>query len=566
MGIKYHHLLQKNADFGSQMELNYRVAALSNTTINQCKEIIEYSLRCEGVGAVVEVGEYDNIIQDSERFSSYDCVIIFWEAANLVEDLPFRFYEFDQAGRVDLVTHVKNQIKFAFEKLESAKLVLFNRFSAAPFTLGSRKKNELDLMCDQLNDYVARHAPSCVRQVDIERIYFARTIEASIDLRYFLSSMALYSVDFYRTFAEYIKPFVLSSTGKIKKALIFDCDNTLWKGILAEDGLSSIKMYKEIQHMAVEMAKKGVIIGLCSKNNPEDVDEALRNHSDLVLTDQYIVIKAVNWEDKSSNLQRIATSLNIGLDSIVFVDDSDFEVNLIKEKLPEVAVVQVPKDYAGYVNKLRSSIDKYFYKPTETEEDVAKIKQYKTELVRVSEKDNFENIEDYLKALHLKLKIYIDPLDMIDRLSQLTQKTNQFNLTTRRYTSNEIKAFIEDPTCLVVAMDVTDKFGAYGTTGLAICHWQDDEAKIDSLIMSCRILGRNIEFKLVDQLLKLLKNKNVEKVSAEYINTAKNSQVSDLYLKVGFSLVVEETEGKLFERNIVEFNEQNLNYIKVSYA
>lgn len=566
MEIKYHQLLKKNAEMGSQMNLNYRIAALSNVTINQSKEIIEYSLRREGVAAVVEVGEYDNIIQDSERFADYECVLIFWELANLIEDLPFRTHELSQIEWSDLVAHIKNQIKFVFEKLESAKLVLFNRLSAAPFTFSARKKNELDWVCDELNHFIVQHAPACVRLVDIERIYFARTIAASIDLRYFLSSMALYSVDFYRSYAEYIKPFIMGSVGKIRKALIFDCDNTLWKGILAEDGLSGIKVYKEIQHLAVEAAKKGVIVGLCSKNNPEDVDEALRSHIDMVLKDSFIVIKAVNWEDKSTNLQRIASSLNIGLDSIVFVDDSDFEVNLIKEKLPEVAVIQVPKEYAGYVNKLRSVIDEYFYKPTETKEDAAKIDQYKTELARASEKDHFENIEDYLKSLQLELTLMVNPQGAIDRLSQLTQKTNQFNLTTRRYTPNEIKNFIEDPSCLVLAMDVEDKFGSYGTTGLAICRLNDRTAKVDSLLMSCRILGRNIEFRFIDQLVQLLKSRAITKISAEYIKTTKNSQVSSFYLKAGFSLVNEEPECKLFEQSITEFVEKDLNYIKVNYA
>jgi FkbH-like protein len=566
MEIKYHQLLQANTNLGSNMELTYRVAVLSNTTINQSKEIIEYSLRRVGVGAVVEVGEYDNIVQDSGRYSGYDCVIVFWEVANLIEDLPFRFHEFDQAKIEVLVTHVKNQIIFAFEKLGGAKLVLFNRLSAAPFTFNSRKKTGLDLICDDLNNFIAQNAPSCIRLVDIERIYFSRTIAASIDLRYFLSSMALYSVDFYRSYAEHIKPLILSAVGKIKKALIFDCDNTLWKGILAEDGLTGVKMYREIQHIAVEMAKKGVIVGLCSKNNSEDVDEALRSHPETVLTDSFIVIKAVNWEDKSVNLQRIASSLNIGLDSFVFVDDSDFEVNLIKEKLPEVVVVQVPKDYAGYVNTLRLIVDEYFYKPTETREDTFKIDQYKTELVRVSEKDNFENIEDYLKSLQLELKLMVDPADAIDRLSQLTQKTNQFNLTTRRYTSNEIKSFVEDSSFLVVAMDVADKFGSYGTTGLAICRVNDGEAEIDTLLMSCRILGRNIEFRFIHQLVQLLKKRSATKVSAEYLKTAKNAQVSGFYLKAGFLVVKAEPECTLFERSITEFVEKDFNYIKVSYA
>ena len=509
MEIRYHQLLQRNSEFGSRLNLNFRIGVMSNVTIDQFKEVIEYAMRQEGIGAVAEVGEYDNIVHDSERFAGYECVIIFWEVANLVEGLPFRFHEFEKTKLDELIAHTQSKIRFAFERLNSAKLVLFNRFSAVPFTFNSRKINVLDLVCDQLNDYVKRIAPPSMFLVDIERIYFTRSIEHSVDLRYFLSSKALYSIDFYRAYAEYVKPLILASTGMIKKALIFDCDNTLWKGILAEDGLSGIKIYTEIQHMAVEVAKRGVIIGLCSKNNPEDVDEALFSHTDMVLTDQFIIIKAINWDDKVSNMRRISSSLNIGLDSFVFVDDSDFEVNLINENLPEVVVIQVPKDYAGYVKSLRSAIDRYFYSPTETKEDTAKIEQYKTELARVDERNNFEDILGYLKSLQLELKIRINPIAEVDRLSQLTQKTNQFNLTTRRYTSSEIKKFVDDPSCLVLAIDVSDKFGSYGTTGLVICHLKAGEATIDTLLMSCRILGRNIEYKIMEQLLQLLKEYSI---------------------------------------------------------
>jgi FkbH-like protein len=566
MELKYHQLLRANSDLGFNLELNYRVAAISNTTINQCKEVIEYSLRHKGVGAVVDVGEYDNIVQDSERFSGHDCVIVFWEVANLVDGLPFRMHEFDHVKLDELVAQVKNQIRFAFEKLGNSKLVLFNRFSAAPFTFSSRKECQLDFVCDELNYFIAQYAPPSVRLVDIEQIYFTGSLTTSINLRYFLTSKALYSVSFYRNYAEHIAPFIMGSVGKVKKALIFDCDNTLWKGILAEDGMKGIKVYQEIQHLAVEMAKKGVIIGLCSKNNPEDVDEVLRSHSDMVLTDAFIVIKAVNWEDKSTNLQRIASSLNIGLDSFVFIDDSDFEVNLIKEKLPEVVVIQVPNDYAGYVNKLRSVIDEYFYKPTETKEDAAKIGQYKSELARTSDKDNFENIEDYLKSLRLELKLWLNPHDAIDRLSQLTQKTNQFNLTTRRYTPTEISNFIKDPSCLVVAIDVNDKFGSYGTTGLTICHVSNGEAVIDTLLLSCRVLGRNIEFRLMGQLVQLLKGNGVRKITGKYLKTAKNSQVSDFYAKAGFALVNDNPECKVFEHHITELANEDFNYIMVNYA
>jgi FkbH-like protein len=561
---KYHHLLRANNDLGSKMALNYRVAVLANTTINSCKEVIEYALRVEGVGASVEIAEYDNIVQDSERLAGYDCVIVFWDIANIIEDFPYRLHEFNRKLQDELLSHVKSQIKLCFDRLSNSRLVLFNKFSSAPFTFNSRKKNELDLICEELNNYLSQCAPKGVCLIDIERIYLSIGVEKSIHMRFFISSKALYSIDFHSAYAEYVTPFILSSTGKSKKVLIFDCDNTLWKGVLGEDGLGGVRVYKEIQNMAVESAKKGVIIGLCSKNNPEDVDEMLSASADQVLRDDHIVIKAVNWEDKASNLKRIAHDLNLGLDSIVFVDDSAFEINLIKEKLPEITVIHVPEDYVSYVSQLRFVIDKYFYKAVETTEDYSKIKQYKTEISRVEEKGKYLNIEDYLKSLNLYLNIYINPFNLVERLSQLTQKTNQFNLTTRRYTPNEIKMFINDPLYLVVGLGVTDKFGDYGVTGLAICYVKDNVAKVDSFILSCRILGRNIEFKFMSELLRLLQDQSVKMIHAEFLKTAKNLQVSEFYEKAGFIKVAEKSECKLYEFTMETLRLDSFDYIGVS--
>jgi FkbH-like protein len=566
MEIKYHELLRKNAELGSSATPPYRIAALSNVTISQVKEIVEYTLRLDGVNALVEVGEYDNIAQDCERFQYHDCIAIFWEVANLIEDLPFRIHEFDRGGLKAIVEHATKQIDYVFEKLNSAKLVLVNSFSATPFTLTARKETELDVLCEEINDYIERNAPACVRLIDLQQIYCARSVAASTDLRYFLSSKALYSIDFYRAYADYIKPYVMVAAGKIKKALIFDCDNTLWRGILAEDGVTGIRIYKEIQNLAVALAKKGVIIGLCSKNNEEDVEEVLASHPDTVLTDEFIVIKAVNWEDKISNLKGMASSLNIGLDSFVFVDDSDFEVNLVREQLPEIAVIQVPKDYARYVSMLRTETDRYFFGAGETSEDRNRTVQYKTELQRTNARNSFGNIDDYLKALQLEMRIHVNPQDAIDRLSQLTLKTNQFNLTTRRYTANELVNLMTSSSNLVMAMEVSDKFGSYGMTGLAICRIQAHEARIDTLLLSCRILGRNLEFRLIEQLVRTMQARGITRITGEYLKSQKNSQVLDFYGKAAFTLVSADDSRRVYERNIADVLERDLGYIKVSYA
>jgi FkbH-like protein len=260
----------------------------------------------------------------------------------------------------------------------------------------------------------------------------------------------------------------------------------LWRGILGEDGFSNLKIYKDIQSLAVSLSKKGVIIGLCSKNNPEDVDEVLVNHPDMILKDEHIVIKKVNWENKASNLKAIAKELNIGLDSLVFVDDSDFEVNLIKDELPMVEVLQVPKKEYEYSMLLRDILN-LFYNPKATKEDLEKVSMYKTQVLRAKEEESITNIDDYLKGLGLNITYFIDDINGADRVSQMTQKTNQFNLTTKRYTKIDIENFINSENASVISISVSDKFGDNGVVGLAILEHKDNLAKIDTLLMSCRV-------------------------------------------------------------------------------
>lgn len=566
MELKYHTLLRENERLGRQLRQSYRIGILSNVTVHQAKEILEYSLRSEGLGATVDIGEYGNILQDCDRFSEHDCIALFWEVANLVENLPFKLHEFDKERLSALIDETKRQLDYVFGKLESAKLVLINKLSAAPFTIHNQRKNELDLICDELNDHIGQYAPSHFRLVEIDRMYFGLSAASCVDLRYFLSAKALYTVAFYRSYAEHVKPIILAAVGKTKKALIFDCDNTLWKGILGEDGPDGIKMFTEIQSLAVGLAKKGVIIGVCSKNNPEDVDDVLRNHADMVLKDDFIIIRAVNWDDKPANLRRMAQTLNIELDSFVFVDDSEFEIGLIREKLPEVTVVQVPKEYPEYLQMLQAIISRYFYRLTDTKEDLEKIPQYKAELTRIESRSKFDNIEDYLRSLDLSLQIYANPVELIPRLSQLTLKTNQFNLTTRRYSESEMRKFVEDPRHVVFAMEVSDKFGGYGVAGLVICKVDSNSAIIDTMLLSCRVLGRNIEYRFFEEVVRQLQALGVKRLVGEYVRTAKNHQVQDLFGMLGFALMSDSGNQRRFERNLEDYQFGDLDYIKVAYA
>ncbi len=562
--MKYSQIIKKNKDLEKFSEDYYDIAIFSNIMIHQAKDICEYSLRTESINAKVTIGEYDNILQDSFRFKETNAVIIFWEIYNFIDGLQYKIELFSNKEFIEITEKIKTEIDIVFNNLINIPLILINKFSSLVFEYNNLSKSRLNELADILNAHINLNYKSKIKIIDADIIISKISINLAIDMRNYYSSKTLYKIDFYKEYFEHIKYLFLHANGKSKKALIFDCDNTLWKGILGEDGFNKIKIYKEIQYIAKNLARKGVIIGLCSKNNAEDVGEVLEKHKDIILKDNDIVIKKVNWHNKVSNLETIAEELNIGLDSIVFIDDSDFEVNLVREKLPMIKVFQVPDKEYEYSAMLRK-ISNLFYNPTYTEEDFNKVKMYKSQIQRKTEKRKVGNIENYLNSLNLEIHVYIDDANYIERISQMTQKTNQFNLTTKRYTENDIENFIKDINKNVVAIQVSDKFGDNGIVGLAILDYKNEDVIIETLLMSCRVLGRNIEYMFIDIIANIIENKKSKTIKSKYIKTYKNKQVSNFYDKCNFKMVKEEGNMKSYEINSTEYKYKKINYINVSY-
>lgn len=560
INMKYSEIIKENKKLEHNKKPKYQIAILSNIMVHQSKEICEYSLRQNSINAEVALGDYDNIVQDSLKYQNAHSVLIFWELWNLIDGLQYKIESLSDDEFSAVIDKTKHEMDIVFHNLSNVSLVVVNKFSSLVFNHFSLKQNRIDILMNELNQYLA--TKNNIILIDIDKVIASISIEKSIDLRYYYSSKTLYNIEFYKKYFDYIKPIFLSANGKVKKALIFDCDNTLWKGILGEDGFEKIKMYKEIQYLAIQLSKKGVIIGLCSKNNPQDVDEVLEKHPKMILRDENIVIKKVNWEDKATNLKSIAKELNIGLDSIVFIDDSDFEVNLIKEELPMIEVFQVPNKEYEYAMMIRDILN-LFYNPKETKEDLEKVKMYKTQIKRAKEEENITDIEEYLKGLGLNITYFIDDISQADRISQMTQKTNQFNLTTKRYTKIDIETFINNKNMSVISISVNDKFGDSGIVGLAILEFKNDLAIIDTFLMSCRVLGRNIEYRFMDIIFDILKDKSISKVNSVYIKTLKNDQVSDLYDRYGFEVLEKDENLTRYRMLVKNYKNKNLNYIGV---
>ena len=573
--LTYTEILKLN----SQLKLSnnkyeaYKVAIISNTTVNQFKEILEYSLKINDIHTEVQIGDYDNIIQDSLKFNKSNAVLVFWEVSNLIEGLQHEIELFDDNKLNDLLNKLELEIALVFENLKNTSLVIFNYFSSIAFTYSNIQSNNLCWLTSKLNEYLENNSPKNFKLIDLERIISKIGIDRSIDYRFFYSSKSLYKIEFCKVYIEHIKQLLLSSNGKAKKALIFDCDNTLWKGILGEDGFDGIdmsaftkngKIFREIQNIALSLNKKGILLGICSKNNKSDVDQVISDHKDMLLSDDILTVKKVNWIDKATNLREISQELNIGLDSLVFVDDSSFEVNLIKEQLPEITVLQVPTRLYDYPKLLRDNLG-LFLNLSYTQEDQNKREMYKKQVIRESSKSEFNTIDDYLSSLELEISIYIDDKSIIPRMSQMSQKTNQFNLTNRRYTEKDIENFIDCSKTKVFAWSVSDKFGDNGITGLCVIKLELDNqnAEIETFLMSCRIIGRNIEFAIMDFLINYLIKSKVKSVFAKYIQTLKNMQVNKFYKKNSFRIINDNDKETHYNLILDLYRKHNINYIKL---
>ena len=383
-------------------------------------------------------------------------------------------------------------------------------------------------------------------------------------------SQSFFRGAFLKVYAERIARVSRALKGKSKKCIVLDCDNTLWGGIIGEDGIEGIKLdrntypgkvFYDFQKSVMYLFNRGVLVALCSKNNEEDVWEVLRNHPHSLLKKENFSTYRINWEDKAKNLVEIANELNIGLDSFIFVDDSEIECGWISQSLPEVEVLKVPKKLFLYPQLLFK--DGWFDSLSHSEEDKQRNLMYQSEVQRKRSVQQFQNIDDYLESLNLIIKVHLITAEEIPRVSQLTQKTNQFNLTTRRYSEAQIQTTMENTNNEIYTLSVVDKFGDSGLTGVLILKIEEGCAGIDTLLLSCRVLGRKVEFEFVRQCFGMIEKRwNPELWSAEYIPTAKNHQVESFWEKFQFSVKESDNGRKRYQSVTNELSFSEIPYIK----
>lgn len=346
---------------------------------------------------------------------------------------------------------------------------------------------------------------------------------------------------------ELINRYTGVTKGMHKKCLAVDLDNTLWGGVIGEDGVEGIMLsnhkegarYYDTQKLLKKMKSQGVMLAILSKNNVEDI-EPVYKHPDMVLQHEDFVAEVINWQPKSQNIRQLAKDLNIGLDSFVFLDDNPAEREQMKAECPEVTVIDFPKDSSLLPETVEKAYQDYFLSLEVTGEDAKKTAMYRAETQRKAEMSSAISVEDFLKKLEMTMVIHRMLPEEEKRVVQLVNKTNQFNVTTKRYSEEEIKELADKGD--VITVHIADKYGDQGLVAVLILRYEGNQADIDTFLMSCRVMGRNAEIEIVARIKNLLQAKGVKRVHAAYIKTAKNAPVESLFEKLGFT-VAEQAKG-----------------------
>lgn len=337
-----------------------------------------------------------------------------------------------------------------------------------------------------------------------------------------------------------------------KKVLLLDLDNTLWGGLAGEDDNSPILLsddhgglaYKNLQRVISQMQRQGVVLGIVSKNNNEDAMKILNTHPHMVLTPNQFAIKKINWRAKHENIEEVAKELNLGLDSIVFFDDNPAERQLIKEMLPDVTVADFPDRPEDLASSMVQIYKQYFEKSIVTNEDLQKTEQYIANVQREEFKQSTGNFDDYLKNLQINLT-RVNTSPHIERIVQLINKTNQFNLTTKRHTQVEVVKILENAKMRCFTYRVEDCFGDNGIVAVAIVDVHSEIPTIIEFVMSCRVMGKNIENAIINDIEESLEFEGYSKIRGVYCPTNKNKPVCDLYKKLGYKKVATSTKDEL---------------------
>ncbi len=561
-----------------------RISILRNITVESIEPYIRYCSSIIGYRAEVMFGDYDQILQNAILpqpgllTSETDFVFVFAPLPMLSPSLDSGFPGLCAEEVEAELERLEGYFQAVLRGVRShtdAPVLWFGLESPAYASLGiaDDQQEGQAVAVQSLNARLksALGGVSAAYFVNTDRCMTRLGIGQYYDLRYWQIARAPYTPMALAELAQESFKFVRAKLGWTKKCLVLDCDNTLWGGILGEDGKDGIKIgtdypgsaYLDFQKEILGLYQRGVLLALCSKNNEADVLEVLDNHPNMLLRRDHFAAWRINWRDKAANLREIALELNIGIESLVFADDSEFETNLVREFLPQIKTLQLPSESPAKYRWILAASGA-FDTPALTQEDTKRSDFYHHERQRRQVLAEATDLNSYYRTLCMKIQVGRADNTSVSRIAQQTQKTNQFNLTTRRYSQADVLRMVEADDWEVFFLRAEDRFGDMGVVGSCICQYNGDDAVIDTMLLSCRALGRGIEVCFLEEVLHLLAERKVSKVLGQYIATKKNAQVAAFYQNNGF---VEcfgcSGEGRWFGRELSNLGKRRLLHFAV---
>ena len=399
----------------------------------------------------------------------------------------------------------------------------------------------------RLSDWAAAGA---VVLVDVARLAGSVGLEAWDEPRHWHASKLSFSPDLIPVYADVVARTIAAVLGRARKCLVLDLDNTLWGGVIGDDGLAGIQLgqgsasgeaFIAVQRMALELRARGIVLAVCSKNEDDAARLPFREHPDMLIKEADIAVFQANWTDKAANLRAIAAALNIGVDALVFLDDNPAERAQVRRELPVVAVPELPDDPALYPRMLAAA--GYFEAVSFSQEDRDRAAYYQGNAQRAASLEASGDMDSYLGSLDMVCTIgTVDPVSR-PRVAQLINKSNQFNLTTRRYSESEVAVLEADPSRHAIQVRLVDTFGDNGIISVIIADRSGDVWEIDTWLMSCRVLGRRVEEAILAHLAAAARARGAAALVGRYIPSAKNKMVAQHYERLGFEIIEQRPDG-----------------------
>ncbi len=546
--------------------VSYRLAILRSFTLEPAIPFLRALAFVHGIDLNVHVGDFNAYAQEilDSNSSLYafapDCVILAIQTGDVAPELWNEFPKLSPesvSGTVERVSSSFEQWIRAFRERSSAALIVHSLELPGHPSLGlldAQLSTSQSATIEEINRALRRIASQhrSIYVLDYAALVACHGyLHWHDERKWLIARMPIAADQLIHLAREWLR-FLAPLTGRIAKVATVDLDNTLWGGVIGEDGMSGIKLgseypgaaYQALQRALLDLTRRGILLAVCSKNNPEEAQEALKNHPGMLLRPGDFVAMRINWNDKSQNLREIAAELNVGLDAVAFVDDNPFEREQVRNALPEVMVLHLPSDPLKYADAVRDY--PAFQRLALSEEDRRRTDIYVAQRERSQTQRNFTSKEDFFRYLEQEAEVAPLAPETLARVAQLTQKTNQFNLTTRRFTEQQISDLIADPHYRVLSLRVRDRFGDHGLVGVAITHDQGEACEIDSFLLSCRVIGRTVESAFLSSLACAAAARGCVRLNGWFLPTKKNAPAQDFYSQHGFQVQMKNGEGSLW--------------------